>query len=110
MRLAVFSAVELPWGSMNISLTPELEQLVNDKVKTGLYQTASEVIREGLRLLRERDQRVEALRRDVRAGFEAVERGEFSEHDESNIKELADRIKVRGRKRLTEEGLKTGTR
>ena len=95
---------------MNISLTPELEQLVNDKVKTGLYQTASEVIREGLRLLRERDQRVEALRRDVRAGLEAVERGEFSEHDESNIKELADRVKARGRKRLTGEGPKTGTR
>ena len=32
---------------MNISLTPELEQLVSDKVKTGMYQTASEVIREG---------------------------------------------------------------
>jgi antitoxin ParD1/3/4 len=86
---------------MNISLTPELEQLVNDKVKTGLYQTASEVVREGLRLLRERDQRVEALRRDVRAGFEAVERGEFSDYEESNIKELADRVKARGRKRLT---------
>lgn len=41
---------------MNISLTPELEQLVDDKVNTGMYQTASEVIREGLRLLRERDQ------------------------------------------------------
>ena len=48
---------------MNISLAPELEQLINDRVKTGLYQTANEVIREGLRLLRERDQRVEALRR-----------------------------------------------
>jgi antitoxin ParD1/3/4 len=67
---------------MNISLTPEFERLVNDKVKTGLYQTASEVIREGLRLLRERDQRVEALRRDVRVGLEAVERGEFTDHDE----------------------------
>jgi antitoxin ParD1/3/4 len=43
---------------MNISLTPELEQLVNDKVKSGLYQTASEVIRDGLRLLKERDQRL----------------------------------------------------
>ena len=95
---------------MNISLTPELEQLVDDKVKTGMYQTASEVIREGLRLLRERDQRVEALRRDVRAGFEAVERGEFTEHDASNIKELADRIKTRGRKRLAEEELKTSTK
>jgi antitoxin ParD1/3/4 len=95
---------------VNISLTPELEQLVNDKVKTGMYQTASEVIREGLRLLRERDQRVEALRRDVRAGFEAVERGEFTDYDESNIKELSDRIKTRGRKRLAEEKVKTGAR
>ncbi len=95
---------------MNISLTPELEQLVNDKVKTGMYQTASEVIREGLRLLRERDQRLESLRRDVRAGFEAVERGEYSDFDESNIRELADRVKARGRKRLEDERRKTGTR
>ena len=95
---------------MNISLTPELEQLVHDKVQTGMYQTASEVIREGLRLLRERDQRAEALRRDVRAGFEAVERGEFADYNKSNIKELAGSVKSRGRKRLAEEGLKTGTR
>jgi antitoxin ParD1/3/4 len=91
---------------MNISLTPELEQLVSDKVNTGMYQTASEVIREGLRLLHERDQRVEALRRDVRAGFNAVDRGEFTEYNESSIKELATRVKARGRKRLTEEGPK----
>ncbi len=42
---------------MNVSLTPELEKLVQDKVASGLYQTASEVIREGLRLLKERDER-----------------------------------------------------
>ena len=90
---------------MNISLTPEMEQLVNEEVKTGLYQTASEVICEGLRLLRERDQPVETLRRDVRAGFEAVERGEFTEYDEGNIKDLSDRIKARGIKRLVEEEL-----
>lgn len=95
---------------MNVSLTPELEQLVNDKVGTGMYQTASEVIREGLRLLRERDLRVEALRRDVRAGFDAVERGEFTEFDDSNMNELAERVKARGLKRLAEESLKLGTR
>jgi antitoxin ParD1/3/4 len=95
---------------MNISLTPELEQFVNDKVKTGMYQTASEVIREGLRLLRERDQRLEALRRDVRAGFEAVERGEYTDFDETNIHDLADRVKARGRKRLDDKERKTGTR
>ena len=95
---------------MNISLTPELEQLVANKVKTGLYQTASEVIREGLRLLNERDQRIASLRRDVRSGFEAVERGEFTEYSESNVKKLADRVKMRGRKRLAQETLKTSTR
>lgn len=93
---------------MNVSLTPELEQLVNDKVTTGMYQTASEVIREGLRLLRERDQRQDALRRDVRAGFEAVERGEFTEYDAGNIQKLSNRVKARGRKRLAEDALKTG--
>ena len=95
---------------MNISLTPELEQLVNDKVGTGMYQTASEVIREGLRLLRERDHRLEALRRDIRAGFEAVERGEYTDFDERNLHELAKRLKARGRKRLTKVRLKNGTR
>ena len=88
---------------MNISLTSELEQLVHEKVRTGMYQTASEVIREGLRLLRERDQRVEALRQDLRAGFDAVERGEFTDYDATNIQELPARIKSRGRKRLAEE-------
>lgn len=36
---------------MNISLTPALEQFVNDKVATGLYNSVSEVVREALRLL-----------------------------------------------------------
>ena len=88
---------------MNISLTSELEQLVHEKVRTGMYQTASEVIREGLRLLRERDQRVESLRQDLRAGFDAVERGEFTDYDATNIQELSTRIKSQGRKRLAEE-------
>ena len=93
---------------MNISLTPELEQLVTDKVKSGMYQTSSEVIREGLRLLRERDERLQSLRRDIRAGFEAVDRGEFTDYNQSNVEELADRVKSRGRKRLANEERKTG--
>ena len=85
---------------MNISLTPELEQLVTAKVKTGMYQTASEVVREGLRLLHERDQHTEALRREVRAGFAAVEQGQFTEYDESTVSALAAQVKSRGRHRL----------
>jgi len=40
---------------MNVSLTPQLEEFVRRKVKSGIYNNASEVIREGLRLLIERD-------------------------------------------------------
>jgi antitoxin ParD1/3/4 len=95
---------------MNISLTPELERLVADKVKSGMYQTSSEVIREGLRLLKERDDQLVSLRRDIRAGFDAIERGEYSDFDEANIRRLADRVKTRGRRRLGEERRTTGSR
>ena len=94
---------------MNVSLTPELEKLVNEKLKTGMYQTASEVIREGLRLLKDRDEQHQ-LRAQVRAGFDAIERGEFETYDESTTKKLAEDIKRRGRKRLAQAGKKTGTR
>ena len=52
---------------MNVSLTRELEELVNEKVRSGLYQTASEVVREALRLLKLRDD--EARRADQQAGL-----------------------------------------
>ena len=55
---------------MNVSLTPELEELVNEKVRSGLYQTASEVVREALRLLKQRDN--EARRADQQAGLPAT--------------------------------------
>ena len=51
---------------MNVSLTPELEQLVREKVASGLYQTASEVVRDALRLLKERDRRQSLPLREAR--------------------------------------------
>jgi antitoxin ParD1/3/4 len=93
---------------MKMSLTRELEQLIDQKVKSGKYETASEVIREGLRLLKERDA-FEALRRDVRAGFEQIERGDYEQYDEHTTRNLAEDIKARGRQRLAEMR-KTGTR
>jgi putative addiction module CopG family antidote len=55
---------------MNVSLTPELEALVNEKVRSGLYHTASEVVREALRLLKQRDD--EVRRADQQAGVAPV--------------------------------------
>ena len=65
---------------MNVSLTRELEEFIARKVQMGLYKSASEVVREALRLLRERDQAAEgplaALHRDIRTGLAQLDRGE----------------------------------
>ena len=82
---------------MIVSWTPELERLVNEKVESGLYQTASEVVREALRLLKERDHAREQLRADVQAGFDQLARGEGRPYDRTAGRQLAERIKSRGR-------------
>lgn len=78
---------------MNVSLTPELERLVNDKVSTGLYTSASEVIREALRLLKEQDEiramTLQELKRDIAAGLEQLDRGQSAALDMTAIKAKA---------------------
>ena len=88
---------------MNVSLTPELERLVNDKVESGLYQTASEVVREALRLLKERDLAREQLRANVQAGFDHFARGEGRAYDKISGRQLAERLKSRGRAARTKK-------
>ena len=95
---------------MNVSLTPELEQVVNEKVSSGLYPTANDVVREALRLLIERDQRAVSFRNDIRGGFDAVARGQYADYTATTIHELADRVKSRGRKRLAAERAKSSSR
>ena len=60
---------------MNVNLTPQLEELVRSKVSSGLYTSASEVVREALRLLEEQDRmreaKLEELRRDVHKGLDS---------------------------------------
>jgi antitoxin ParD1/3/4 len=57
----------------NVNLTPQLEELVRSKVASGLYASASEVVREALRLMDEQDRlreaKLEQLRSDVRQGL-----------------------------------------
>ena len=74
---------------MNISLTPRLEALVKEKVESGLYNSSSEVIREALRLLEEkdktRDTKREALIQEIRdaiqAGRDSGDAGPFNVED-----------------------------
>ncbi|WP_445767064.1 type II toxin-antitoxin system ParD family antitoxin [Rheinheimera sp.] len=67
---------------MNITLGAEFEKRINEKVASGLYTSASEVIRDGLRLLFEKDlvkqQQLEVLRQEVLRGVEQLAAGKKS--------------------------------
>ncbi len=70
-----------PYGlNMNVSLTRELEEYIARKVRMGLHKSASEVVREALRLLHERDRASEVslseLHRDIQTGLDQLDRGE----------------------------------
>lgn len=80
---------------LNVNLTPQLEQLVRRKVSSGRYNSASEVVREALRIMESHDElqslKLEQLRRDVRDGLDSGPARPWS----------AAEIKREGRKRLT---------
>ena len=80
---------------MNVSLTPELEKIVAERVTSGRYASASEVIREALRLLEERDQ-LNQLREEVRLGLEQLDQGRRRPFDEPAL----ERIKREERERV----------
>jgi antitoxin ParD1/3/4 len=66
---------------MNANLGPVFEQFVAELVASGLYQSQSEVIREALRLLKEREElrrlRLDELRKEIARGSAQADRGEF---------------------------------
>lgn len=88
---------------MNISLTPELEKLLSDRVRSGRYRSASEVVREALRLLLERDE-LQQLRRahlkaQIEVGIADLDAGRFLDFDEAAVDEVKRRGReLRGRK------------
>lgn len=85
---------------MNVSLTPELEKFVARKVKSGRYTSASEVVREALRLLereeKTREEQIREFNQELQRRIEALDRGEHvtSEEFEREMRtRLAQRTK-----------------
>lgn len=71
---------------MNVHLTPELEDLVQGRVKSGRYHSASEVVREALLLLEQRDGvfaiRQEGIREQIEEGWQAAKSGDVVDGEE----------------------------
>lgn len=84
---------------MNISLTPELEKFVQDKVACGMYTSASEVIRESLRLLNTYEdvqkQRIGQLQHAIDIGMQDIESQNVIGGNESREKMKAKLSKMK---------------
>jgi antitoxin ParD1/3/4 len=83
---------------MNVSLTPELDKFVAAKVESGRYTSASEVVREALRLLEEHDRarsaQIAAFNQELGARLASLDRGEYVEPETARA-----RIEQRSRER-----------
>jgi antitoxin ParD1/3/4 len=89
---------------MNISLTPELEEFVLREVKRGLYQSASEVIRAGLRSLKEEHPRrpgfmVSSMEELQEKLLDGINSGKASAMTKEDWKRIRERVQKRSKKR-----------
>jgi antitoxin ParD1/3/4 len=90
---------ESPMPTRNVVLTDHHEQVIEDLVRSGKYQNASEVLREGVRLIELREQhnqaKLSALRDAIQQGFDAEQNGEFTDFAsfdemETHLRRIAD--------------------
>ena len=63
---------------MIVTLPTEVERIVTEKVNSGAYKSADEVISVSVRLLEAKEKGKEALRREIMRGFESIQQGRFS--------------------------------
>ena len=86
--------------TVNVSLTPELDGFLQSRVRSGRYQTTSEVVREALRLLQHQEKQRDASLRELRAklkrGAAQAEHGELLDGD-TVFEELRELIEERRR-------------
>lgn len=88
---------------MNVNLGTVFDQFIADLLASGHYQSQSEVVREGLRLLKEREElknlRISGLRQEIARGAEQADRGEFVDGPQAFAK-------VRGRSARTRRAVR----
>lgn len=80
----------------NINLTTEQDAFVDEVVEAGEYQNASEAIRDALRALQQRRRedslKLKILRAQVKAGTDALDRGDFIEVDGTDLDGFLERL------------------
>jgi len=86
---------------MTIEIPADLQQFVHNAIDTGGYKNEAEVVGQALRLLQERQRRIEELRREIQPALDQLDRGEGIEiKDEEELRLFFEDVKKRGRERL----------
>lgn len=84
----------------NVNLTAEQDAFIDEVVRTGRYQNASEAMRDALRGLQQRLEtdalKLDLLRTQIRAGLDALDRGAFTEVDDTDLDAALDDLATHG--------------
>jgi antitoxin ParD1/3/4 len=89
---------------MTVEIPSDLQQFVHRVIDTGSYKSEAEVVGEALRLLQERERRIEELRQEIQPALEQLDRGEGIQlKDEEELRLFFEDINERGSKRLGAE-------
>ena len=87
----------------NVVLSEHQQQLVETLVRSGRYQNASEVLREGLRLIEDRDRledtKLRALKQAARQGWADVSAGRYSDVADDQLEDFVGQLGIRGAQR-----------
>ena len=88
---------------MTVEIPPDLQQFVHQVIDAGGYNSEAEVVGQALRLLQERQRRIEELRREIQPALDQLDRGEGIELDEDGLKAFFEEIKAQSRAELAAE-------
>jgi putative addiction module CopG family antidote len=84
---------------MIVTLPTEIEKIVAEKVSSGAYQSADEVISQSVRLLDAKEKGTEALRREIMRGFKDIREGRFSTVSSEELENFSDDITRQAKQR-----------
>ena len=91
---------------MNISVSKELAERIEHKVKSGYYPSVDAVVDKALELLYEHDRDLRAF---LQEGIDALENGDYVEYTDENLHELVEDVHRRGLERLKTRGESTNS-
>lgn len=88
---------------MTVEISADLQQFVHQVIDNGIYKNENDVVDQALRLLQQRQKKIEELKREVQPALDELDRGEGIELDENELDAFFENIKATGKAELDAE-------